>query len=202
MLARPPWRSRRSALRMLVRTAAITPFVTAWQQLAQAQSLLLTPSCRANEAPTASQAEGPFYKRSTRQRSSLIESGMLGERLVLSGHVMTTDCRPLPNTVLDFWQADAKGQYDNEGYRLRGHVIADAYGRFQLETIVPGSYPGRTKHIHVKLRPPGGRVLTTQLYFPDEPRNLRDAIYSPALQMSLAHGKDAAQGRFHFMLQA
>ena len=202
MLARPPWRSRRSALRMLVRTAATTPFVAAWQQLAQAQALPLTPSCGANEAPTASQTEGPFYKRSTPQRSSLIEPGMPGERLLLSGHVTTTDCRSLPDTVLDFWQADAMGRYDNEGFRLRGHVITDAHGRYRLETIIPGGYPGRTRHIHVKLRPPGGRVLTTQLYFPDEPLNLRDAIYSPALQMSLAYSKDAAQGRFHFVVRA
>lgn len=202
MPAGSPLRSRRSALRWLARTAGVTPFVAAWQQLAQAQSLPPTPSCGASESPTVSQTEGPFYKRSTPQRNSLIEPGMPGERLMLSGYVMTTGCRSLPDTVLDFWQADATGRYDNEGYRLRGHVIADARGRYQLETIVPGGYPGRTRHIHVKLQPPAGRVLTTQLYFPDEPLNLRDAIYTPALQMKLARGRDAAQGTFHFVLRA
>ena len=202
MPADPPLRSRRSALRRLARTAGITPFVATWQQLAQAQSLPPTPSCGASESPTASQTEGPFYKRSTPKRSSLIEPGMPGARLTLSGYVMTTGCRPLPDTVLDFWQADATGRYDNEGYRLRGHVVADAHGRYRLETIIPGGYPGRTRHIHVKLQPLQGRVLTTQLYFPDEPLNLRDAIYTPALQMKLARGRDATEGTFHFVLRA
>ena len=107
----PPLRSRRSALRRLARTAGITPFVAAWQPLAQAQSLPPTPSCGASESPTASQTEGPFYKRSTPQRNSLIEPGMPGTRLMLSGYVMTTRCRPLPDTVLDFWQADATGAH-------------------------------------------------------------------------------------------
>jgi protocatechuate 3,4-dioxygenase beta subunit len=202
MPAGPPLCSRRSALQVFARTAGITPWIAAWPQLVQGQALPPTPSCGAGEAPTASQTEGPFYKRSTPQRNSLIEPGMPGERLLLSGHVTTTGCRPLPNTVLDFWQADATGRYDNEGFRLRGHLTTDADGRYRLETIIPGGYPGRTRHIHVKLQPPGGRVLTTQLYFPDEPLNLRDVIYTPALQMTLARGKDAAQGTFHFVVPA
>ena len=126
---------------------------------------------------------------------------MTGDRLVLSGFVLTTDCKPLPGALLDFWQADAKGNYDNDGFRLRGHVLADAQGRYRVETIMPGAYPGRTRHIHVKVQPPGGRVLTTQLYFPDEPGNQRDGIYSPALQMALARGPEAAQGSFNFVLR-
>ena len=126
---------------------------------------------------------------------------MAGDRLMLSGFVLGTDCKALPGAVLDFWQADAKGDYDNEGFRLRGHVVADAQGRYRLETIVPGSYPGRTRHIHVKVQPPGGRVLTTQLYFPDDPGNRRDGLYNPTLQMTLARGAEAAQGSFNFVVR-
>jgi protocatechuate 3,4-dioxygenase beta subunit len=197
----PALRARRRALQTLARSAAVTPLVAAWPTLARAQALPATPSCGANESPTASQTEGPFYKRSTPQRSSLIEPGMTGERLMLTGQVLTTDCKPLPGAVLDFWQADAAGQYDNEGFRLRGHVIADAQGRYRLETIVPGGYPGRTRHIHVKVQPPGGRVLTTQLYFPNDANNQRDGLYNPALQMSLVRGPEAAQGGFNFVLR-
>ena len=201
MTCHPASRSRRRALRTLAQSAALTPFVAAWPTIVRAQTLPATPSCGASEAPTASQTEGPFYKRSTPQRSSLIEPGVTGDRLVLGGFVLTTDCKPLPGAVLDFWQADAKGNYDNDGFRLRGHVLTDEQGRYRIETIVPGAYPGRTRHIHVKVQPPGGRVLTTQLYFPDEPANQRDGIYSPALLMALVRGPEAAQGTFNFVLR-
>jgi len=56
--------------------------------------------------------------------------------------------------LLDFWQADAAGDYDNTGFRLRGHQFSGADGRFRLATVVPGLYPGRTRHIHVKVQRP------------------------------------------------
>lgn len=201
MTRHPASRSRRRALRTLAQGAALTPLVAAWPALVRGQSLPATPSCGANESPTASQTEGPYYKRSTPQRSSLVEPGIAGERLALSGYVLTTDCKPVPGAVLDFWHADAKGDYDNDGFRLRGHVLADAQGRWQIETIVPGMYPGRTRHIHVKVQPPGGRVLTTQLYFPDDPGNRRDGLYAPALLMTLTRGPQQATGSFNFVLR-
>ena len=80
------------------------------------------------------------------------------------------------------------------------HVFADALGRYSLETIVPGEYPGRTRHIHVKLRPAGGRVLTTQLYFPDEPGNRSDGIYRRDLTMRVARDGARRSARFDFVI--
>ena len=112
---------------------------------------------------------------------------------------MTTSCKPIAGAVLDFWQADAEGNYDNAGYRLRGHERADGNsGRYRLETIVPGLYPGRTRHIHVKVRAPRGRPLTTQLYFPGEAANARDGIFRRELLVKTA--ADAA--RFDFVVEA
>ena len=203
MPTEPVFGPRRSALQALARAAGITSLAAGWPALLHAQVLPATPSCGPDEeAATAAQVEGPFYKRATPERMSLVDSGMEGERLTLSGQVVTTRCRPLPGAWLDFWQADAHGRYDTEGYRLRGHLIADADGRYRLETIVPGGYPGRTRHIHVKIGPAGGRVLTTQLYFPDEPLNRRDGLYLPALQIALARDARGAQGRFDFVLRA
>lgn len=193
--------ARRRALRTLARTAALTPLIAAWPPLARAQALPPTPACGADEAPTVAQTEGPFYKRKSPQRNSLLEPGISGDRLVLSGLVLATDCKPLSGVVLDFWQADAQGVYDNEGFRLRGHVLSDAQGRYRLETIVPAVYPGRTRHIHVKVQAPGGRVLTTQLYFPNEPGNQRDWIFSPALLLTLARGPEVLQAGFNFVLR-
>ena len=99
--------------------------------------------------------------------------------------VLSPQCKPVANALLDFWHCDEAGDYDNRGFRYRGHVLADAQGRYSLETIVPGEYPGRTRHIHVKVQAPGGRVLTTQLYFPDEPGNRSDGIYRRELTMQV-----------------
>jgi protocatechuate 3,4-dioxygenase beta subunit len=94
------------------------------------------------------------------------------------------DCTPLAGVLLDFWQADGEGQYYSQDYRLRGHQFTDGEGRYRLETIVPGRYPGRTRHLHVKVQAPRGPVLTTQLYFPGETGNRTDPIFSAALLVS------------------
>ena len=77
----------------------------------------------------------------------------------------------MPGALVDLWHADDEGDYDNSGFRLRGHQFADGEGRFRFRTIVPAQLSGRTRHFHVKVQPKGGRVLTTQLYFPGEPGN-------------------------------
>ncbi len=136
--------------------------------------------------PTLSQTEGPYYTPDTPERDSLLDPGMPGQRLVLVGYVLDRDCRPIPDAWLDFWQADADGNYDNQGYTLRGHQFTDGQGRFHLETVVPGQYPGRTEHIHVKVQPPGGSVLTSQLYFPDQASaNQQDGIFDLSLLVQL-----------------
>src|SRR5215216_5844702 len=142
-----------------------------------AQPLTPTPECRDADEPTVRQTEGPFFKPSSPERADLIEPGMTGQPIELVGFVLTRGCKPVPGALLDLWHADAKGDYDNAGFRLRGHQFADGDGRFRFRTIVPGSYPGRTRHFHVKLQPKGGRVLTTQLYFPGEPGNRQDGLF-------------------------
>ncbi len=158
------------------------------------------PTCTANFRPTAAQTEGPYYKRNSPQRRSLVEPGMSGTRIIITGRVLTTDCTPIPGAWLDFWQADDRGQYDNSGFRLRGHQFTDSAGVYRLETILPGLYPGRTRHIHVKVRAPSGPILTTQLYFAGEAQNQRDAIFDSGLVVTL---RDEAVGKvatFNFVL--
>jgi protocatechuate 3,4-dioxygenase beta subunit len=100
----------------------------------------------------------------------------------------------LPNTRLDFWQADAKGEYDSAGYRLRGHQFADVQGRYYLETILPGLYSSRPiEHIHVKVRPEGGQEITSQLYFPQQPIE--------GLTVNLEDRGDYNVGYFNFVVQ-
>jgi protocatechuate 3,4-dioxygenase beta subunit len=125
---------------------------------------------------------------------------MTGAHLNFTGYVLSPRCRPLARVLLDFWQADAQGQYDNQGYRCRGHQFTDETGRYRLETIVPGLYPGRTRHIHVKVQAPNRPILTTQLYFPGEPRNARDRIFTSALVMAVQDTADGKAAQFNFVL--
>lgn len=169
---------------------------------ASGQALPLTPSCDIDSGRTPSQTEGPFFAPDSPRRSLLVEPGSGAERLVLAGLVVLPQCVPVANALLDFWHCDAAGEYDNRGYRYRGHLFTDAQGRYRLETIVPGEYPGRTRHIHVKVQAPNGRVLTTQLYFPNEPRNRSDWIYRPELTMRVTRGDGRRDARFDFVVNA
>lgn len=158
------------------------------------------PTC-AGLQTTPPQAEGPYYRPNSPERSSLLEPGMPGVRLTLAGYVLVRPCRPVARAWLDFWQADDRGQYDLAGYRLRGHTYTDAAGVYVLETILPGVYPGRTRHVHVKVRAPGGPTLTTQLYFPGEAGNQTDRIFHPALLVALQDAPAGRVGIFHFLLE-
>jgi protocatechuate 3,4-dioxygenase beta subunit len=162
-------------------------------------SLAPTPACADGDEPTPEQTEGPFFTPDSPERKSLLEPGVEGTALVVAGTVLATDCTPISGALLDFWHADAGGEYDNEGYRLRGHQFADAQGRYRLETIEPGLYTGRTRHIHVKAQAPDGPILTTQLYFPGEPGNASDGIFDPALVMGIP---EAGAARFDFVLES
>jgi protocatechuate 3,4-dioxygenase beta subunit len=166
------------------------------------QVLAPTPACGDDDdEPTIAQTEGPFYTPNTPERTSLVEAGMTGTPLLLTGTVLTTACQPVAGALLDFWHCDDAGVYDNEGYRLRGHQFADDSGHFTLQTILPGVYPGRTRHIHVKAQAPNQPVLTTQLYFPNEPGNASDGIFHPALVMDLQDAADGSKlGAFNFVL--
>lgn len=127
-----------------------------------------SPNCDSGLTPV--ETEGPYYKANTPERTSLYEEGMQGKRLILVGFVSNPDCFPIHGVWLDFWQANANDEYDNEGYTLRGHQFTDNKGRYYLETVLPGEYPQRPiEHIHVKLQAPNGEVVTTQLYFPENP---------------------------------
>ena len=149
---------------------------------------------------TAAQTEGPFFKTNTPLRASLVEPGSSAARLMVYGQVLSSRCSPVAKALLDFWHADEDGKYDNRGFRYRGHQFTDAEGRYRLVTIVPAEYPGRARHIHVKVQAPGKRVLTTQLYFPGERGNDHDGLYRRDLEMRMTKGA-AREGTFDFVVE-
>lgn len=158
-------------------------------------------ACDDTLEPTESNPAGPFYKSGAPERSVLVEPDMAGTRLILTGQVLTTDCQPVAGALLDFWQADDQGEYDNVGFRLRGRQFTDEMGHYRLETIVPARYPGRPPHIHVKVNAPDGPVLTTQIYFEGQPGNESDAMVRPALTVPLTDAADGSKvATFNFVL--
>jgi protocatechuate 3,4-dioxygenase beta subunit len=167
---------------------------------AQAQELSPTPECPDADDVTPAQTEGPYFTPNSPERTSLIEAGMIGTRIVISGLVVTRSCQPVAGALVDFWQADDRGVYDNVGYALRGHQFTDAEGRYSLETVVPGLYPGRTRHYHVKVQAPNQRILTTQLYFPNESSNQNDGIFRQELLLDIQDTPDGKLGNFNFVL--
>ncbi|MEU6484960.1 carbohydrate-binding protein [Streptomyces sp. NPDC046887] len=203
--ARP---SRKAVLRAAVAASVAAPVllmgVPALARTARSSGVEpeLTPECDDGDDPTPPQTEGPYFKPNSPLRTSLVEPGTVGTRLTVSGYVFGRACLPLGGVLLDFWQADNNGAYDNTGFRFRGHQFTDGGGKFTLSTIVPGLYPGRTRHIHVKLQAPGRPVLTTQLYFPGEPRNNTDPIFDARLLMAVRDvgGGGGKEASFDFVL--
>jgi protocatechuate 3,4-dioxygenase beta subunit len=196
-----PGASRREFLKVAAGLSALVASAGgSGAEAAQAQPLQPTPSCPGAAPATARQTEGPYFKPDSPLRASLLEPGMAGTKIVVTGMVLSTTCQPVARALIDVWHADDRGGYDNAGYRLRGHQFTDDQGRYRLETIVPGIYVGRTRHFHVKVQAPNRPVLTTQLYFPGDAANARDPIFSRELVMQVKDAADGKAATFDFVL--
>src|SRR5262249_33175531 len=119
-----------------------------------AQPLAPTPQCHDSDEPTVRQTEGPYFKPSSPLRADLVEPNSTARLVELSGQVLTRSCRPVAQALLDLWHADERGEYDNAGFRYRGHLFTDAEGRYRLRTILPALYPRRPPVAHHPRRPP------------------------------------------------
>lgn len=189
--------------RLLEVGLALPPLAAlAGSDLLAAPALAATPELLdADDDPTPALTEGPYFTPRSPRRKSIVPAGAAGTRLTLTGRVLRTNGRPVANALVDWWQCDARGVYDNSGYRFRGHQFTDARGRYALQTVVPGIYPGRTRHLHVKVQAPRRRVLTTQLFFPGAAANRSDGIYTAECLIRgwrLVQGRRI--GRFDFVL--
>ncbi len=192
--------SRREFLKVAAGVSALAAGSLGTDAAQAQQPLRPTPSCAGSAAPTARQTEGPYFKPDSPLRASLLEPGISGTKIVVTGMVLSTACQPIARALLDVWHADDRGGYDTAGFRLRGHQFTDGSGHYQLETIVPGIYVGRTRHFHVKVQAPNRPVLTTQLYFPGEAVNARDPIFSPELVMRVSQTTTGQAATFDFVV--
>lgn len=148
---------------------------------------------------TVSEVTGPFFERSNPPVCDLTRQQRgepLGERIVVSGCVVDEDGRPVPDTLVEVWQANAAGRYlheaDNHNAPLDpnftgcGHTMTDEEGRYRFVTIRPGKYPWknhfnawRPAHIHFSVFGPAFATrLVTQMYFPGDPLLPFDPIFN------------------------
>jgi hypothetical protein len=87
-----------------------------------AEPLAPTPQCHDGDAPTVRQTEGPYFKPSSPQRADLVEPNSKARLIEVGGQVLTRSCRPVAGALVDLWHADERGDYDNAGFRYRGHL--------------------------------------------------------------------------------
>jgi len=107
-------------------------------------------------APTPADMLGPFYVAGAPERSKT------GDGLQVEGAVRSTrDCKALPGAKLEWWSANTRGEYDDAH---RATQVSSSDGRFRYVTDMPGKYPGRPVHLHVKVSAPGHKALVTQVY--------------------------------------
>ncbi len=159
--------------------------------------------------PTEDNIQGPFYRAGAPFRAKVTPPLEAGEVLLVRGRLWGHDTkRPLSGVVIDVWQANAKGRYDNDDprkppragvYRYRARLVTDENGFYELETILPGRYKNgqsfRPAHIHYMVRKRGYRTLITQLYFKGDPHNDSDPFIKKSLIIDL-QGREAAAGAY------
>jgi protocatechuate 3,4-dioxygenase beta subunit len=177
-----------SSRRQFIKSAAIASTGLALPSLwtvrgAFAEALQLTPA----------QTEGPFYPDhlplDTDNDLLIINDGItpaVGEITHLSGRVLDSNGSPLRNAVVEIWQVDGRGVYlhtaDHHAQRDAnfqgfGRFMTGSNGEYYFRTVKPVPYPGRTPHIHFKIKRPHEREFTTQCYIKGHPQNERDGIY-------------------------
>ncbi len=197
--------SRRRFLRAVAVAAAPVAFLARVQTLLGRDSdgvqLEPTPAVGEQLEPTPEETAGPFFKPSSPPKTNFRESGVIGVPSRVSGYVLDRRGNPVGGVLLDFWHADGDGQYDLKTFRCRGHQFSDASGRYALETVVPGLYPGRTRHYHVRLQAAHGPSLSTQLYFPGESRNASDSLFRPDLLLKVRETNSVHFATFNFVLE-
>src|SRR4030095_16950896 len=151
-----------------------------------AEQLVLTPR----------QTEGPVYPDhlplDTDNDLLVINDGItpaVGEITHLTGKILDAKGNPMKNAVVEIWQCDANGVYihtkdaepqkdkQDKNFQGFGRFVTGSTGEYYFRTIKPVPYPGRTPHIHFKIKKGGKHLLTTQCYIKGFAGNLKDGIY-------------------------
>lgn len=165
------------------------------------------------QSPQASAPDGPFYSLDTPETRAIAADGTPGKAMVFQGRVVDENGSPIENAIIEIWHADGNGDYDNQGYNCRGHQFTNGDGCFEFHTVKPFGYGERSlslegvvdyraAHIHVKLAK-GDQAQTSQIWFPDDPRNATDVVYVAVQDVCTMNEQfvgDTLYSRFDFVL--
>jgi protocatechuate 3,4-dioxygenase beta subunit len=167
------------------------------------------PAGKRDFTPTETNILGPFYRERAPYRAKVTPPLAAGTVLLVSGRVWGADTRaPLAGAIVDIWQANVHGRYDNDDpkrppapdiFRYRARLVTDEKGAYEFETVHPGRYQigpniWRPSHIHYMVRAAHYKTLVTQLYFKGDPMNDKDQFIRPSLIISLATEKGDGGG--------
>jgi protocatechuate 3,4-dioxygenase beta subunit len=144
----------------------ISPFPVITNLKSDAESDISDKDC----IPAFADGGGPYYKPDSPFREKISPQNSAGKVLIVEGKVYKNGCgETLPNAILDIWQADETGFYQDEWFR--GKVITDKDGTYRFETIIPKGYGEgtgyRPPHIHFKVFLVGQEIITSQMFFPE-----------------------------------
>jgi protocatechuate 3,4-dioxygenase beta subunit len=144
-------------------------------------------------ALTPRMTEGPFYPPKlpldTDNDLLIINDSItpaVGEITHLTGRILSASGEPILNAVVEIWQCDSKQVYIAQGnnggrndanFQGFGRFTTSSTGEYYFRTIKPVPYPGRTPHIHVKVKKGGKELLTTQLFINGHPQNKTDGVF-------------------------
>jgi len=116
--------------------------------------------------PTAEMTLGPFFPREFAEGANDLAKGASGEPIEITGRVVELDGRALDNVVIEIWQADASGRFDNPDFFGWGRAATDAQGNYVFRTVKPGASPGRAPHVNFLILYSGlMRQLQTAMFF-------------------------------------
>ncbi len=149
---------------------------------------------------TENNPQGPFYKPNVPSRD-IANDAVGGQALTLDLVFQSTDCQYLRKKTIEIWHTDPSGNYDLKGYRFRTTHIVDY--KTSINTVRPGRYYDRglqryrPAHIHVKVSMSGYDLLTTQLYFPDDPYNIGDPFFKSSLVLNGFSEQPTGAGQYY-----
>jgi protocatechuate 3,4-dioxygenase beta subunit len=178
--------------------AALTSRVAAASQSSLDKFMIPSPPCRDEKVTPAVTAAGSTFVPNSPSRPSLVERGVAGPTITLSGFVIGLKCGRIKDARVEIWHPNAKGVYEAP-FRHRGQQRTNVEGQYRFETVLPGAPSGRARHINVRVTPAGAPSLTTVLYFPDQAGIDRDALFKPELVMRQALGAGARAFTFDFV---
>lgn len=129
---------------------------------------------------TAESTSGPYYISGAPETDNLSLHGRPGQVMIIRGAVVDGSTgEPIPEAQIEVWQTDADGrywpaasgdaaEYDEDEIDFRGTVITDEDGAYEFTSVVPGTYPGRPRHIHYRISAEGYIPIFTQTYWADD----------------------------------